>query len=85
MKIKLTKKRNSTTVRFSADDHEGVDLKDVILSTADENPNELITGAIEKLGRLGYEGGLTKETRNTREFTLKRTVPAPPCSNPSSD
>jgi hypothetical protein len=71
MKIKLTKKRNSMSVRFSADgDREGIDLKDIVLAAGKAHPNDLLAASIDELQRRGYTSALTKETRNTREFTL---------------
>lgn len=73
MKIKLTKKRNSVSVRFSAESsQEGVDLKDLVMAAADAPSEELLSKSIEGLERLGYRGGITKETRNTREFILTK-------------
>jgi hypothetical protein len=83
MKIKLVKKRDGSTIEFRAENHgEGVDLKDFVLSLgrpaneclanhlAKEPSIESMSAAIEELGKRGYE--LTKETRNTREFTVKK-------------
>jgi hypothetical protein len=72
MKIKLTKKRNSVSVRFTAEnDTEGVDLKDIVLAAGSKRPNDFLTASTEELGKRGYTGGVTKETRNTKEFTLQ--------------
>jgi hypothetical protein len=73
VKIKLSKKRNSMSVRFTAQsDQEGIDLKDIILAAGKKRPERLLTSSIAELGRRGYSGGITRETRNTREFTLGR-------------
>ena len=71
MKIKLTKKRNSLSVRFSAQgDQEGIDLKEIVMAVGKKPVQPFMDAAIAKLERLGYRGGVTKQTRNTREFTL---------------
>ena len=71
MKIKLTKKKGSVSVKFSAEtDVEGIDLKDIVLATGKKGFS--VDNTIAEFGARGYKGGLTKETRNTKEFTVNR-------------
>ncbi len=81
MKIKLTKKRNSVSVRFSAQgDKEGVDLAEIVMAAGKkparsshfgESSGDFMATAIKELERRGYKGGVTKESRNSREFTVR--------------
>ena len=74
MKIRLTKKRNSVSLRFSAQsDTEGVDLKDIVLALAKKKNGTSIDGAMKEFKARGYTGTLTKETPKTKEFTLSRS------------
>jgi hypothetical protein len=87
MKIKLTKKRNSMSVRFSAEgDREGVDLKNIVMAAGKKPVKPFMEASIAELERRGYRGGVTKETRNTREFTLRapeNPAEGPPAKRPS--
>jgi hypothetical protein len=72
VKIRLTKKRNSVLLRFSAEsDTEGVELKDIVLALAKNGIS--IDGAVKEFKARGYTATLTKETPNTKEFTLSRS------------
>ena len=68
MKIKLTKKRGSISLKFRAETYtEGIDLKEIVLASAKESR---INNLIDGFKARGYTGTISKETRNTKEFTL---------------
>ena len=75
MKIRLSKKGDSVTIRFSAKarGNEGVDLKDALLATGMTAGGDAIEKLVEMLADRGYRSELTKETKNTKEFTLSKT------------
>ncbi len=78
MKIKLTKKKNSLSLRFAAESGaEGIDLKDIVLAAAKKKKGLTAEGAIAEFKARGYSGGITKETRNTKEFRVGRAQAEP--------
>lgn len=78
MKIRLVQKGKSLTLSIKASNSgdEGVDLKEAViamgLKAAEQQPVKAITDLVETLAKLGYSGALTKETRNTKEFTITK-------------
>jgi len=74
MKIRLSKKKNSVSLRISAQsDDEAVDLKDAVLAMGEKEASwDSCVKAAELLAERGYTGEVTKETRNTKEFTLSK-------------
>ena len=71
MKIRITKKKGSVTLRFEAGGgSEGVDLKDIILGAAKKGLS--IASITDELLARGYTGVPTKDTPNVKEFKLAK-------------
>jgi hypothetical protein len=75
MKIRITKRKGSVSIRFSAGraGHEGVDLKDAVLKMGLPQETDSIVRIAETLAEKGYHGVLTKDTPNVKEFEVSKT------------
>jgi hypothetical protein len=71
VKLTLTKKRGSISLRFKAETGiEGVDLKNIVLGAAKNGLT--IDTTVDEFRQRGYSARITKDTPTKKEFTLER-------------